>query len=72
MDKNTWIGIVLGILVLISVVQAFQMSSLRSQVSSGGVSTAQASLPVQQAGGGGGSPNLPPSLQNLPDMVGGC
>lgn len=73
MDRNTLVGIVLGILVVISVVQAFQMTSLRSQLSSGGVQTAKASNPVQSGGGAsGGSPQLPSSLQNLPDMVGGC
>ena len=74
MEKNTLVGIVLGILVVISVVQAFQMTSLRNQVAGGGgVQTASAGTPVRSGpAASGGQPQLPSSLKNLPDMVGGC
>ena len=75
MEKNTIVGIVLGILVLVSVVQAFQMTSLRSQISGGSaVQTASASQPVASGSPSSGAKTaqVPSSLQNLPDMVGGC
>ncbi len=58
---------VLGVLVVIAGVQAFQMASLKGNVQSGGGAVAQ---PV--ASGGGGGAQLPSNLQNLPGMVGGC
>ena len=64
MDKNIVIAIVLGALVLIAGVQAFQLFTLKDKLSSGQLS---AGAPVQ-----GGSPQLPDNLQNLPSMVGGC
>ena len=74
MEKNTIVGIVLGILVLVSVVQAFQMTSLRSQLSGGNVQSAAAGTPVSgpAPSGGAKAAQVPASLQNLPDMVGGC
>ncbi|MEM3154571.1 MAG: hypothetical protein QW165_03350 [Candidatus Woesearchaeota archaeon] len=67
MNKNVVIAIVLGALVLIAGVQAFQLFSLKEKLASGQIST---SAPT--ASGSGGSPQLPSNLQNLPEMVGGC
>jgi len=69
MNKNAVIAIVLGALVLIAGVQAFQLFSLKTKLGSGEIST---SAPTQSSGGGGGSPKLPSNLENLPTMVGGC
>ena len=68
MDKNVVIAIVLGALVLIAGVQAFQLFSLKNKLAEGSLS---ASAPTQ-AGATSGSPQLPSNLQNLPSMVGGC
>ena len=68
MNKNVVIAIVLGALVLIAGVQAFQLFTLKTKLAGGQIST---SAPTQ-SGGGGGSPQLPSNLENLPSMVGGC
>lgn len=72
MNKNLIIAIVLGALVLIAVVQAWQLVSIKSAVASGSISTASVSTPTAAGGGGGSGANLPSNLQNLPGMVGGC
>ncbi len=72
MKQNVVIAIVLGALVLIAAVQAYQLIGLKNQISSGNVQLGAVGVPVAQAGGAGGAPALPSSLQNLPGMVGGC
>lgn len=67
MNKNVVIAIVLGALILIGGIQAFQLYSLKTKLASGEISTTTAT----QAGAGG-SPQLPSNLENLPNMVGGC
>ncbi|MAF35432.1 hypothetical protein CMO91_06345 [Candidatus Woesearchaeota archaeon] len=66
-NNNVIIAVVLGVLVVIAGVQAFQMASLKNNVQQGGGAAAQ---PV--ASGGGGGAQLPSNIQNLPGMVGGC
>jgi len=72
MNQNVVIAIVLGALVLIAAVEAYQLVGLKNKIESGNVQVASASAPAPQASGGGGAPALPTSLQNLPGMVGGC
>lgn len=72
MNQNVVIAIVLGALVLIAAVEAYQLMGIKDKISSGGVQVATAGAPAAQATGGGGAPALPSSLQNLPSMVGGC
>ncbi len=64
MNKNVVIAIVLGALVLIAGVQAFQLFGLKTKLSSGQTSMA---APAAQ-----GNAQLPSNLENLPSMVGGC
>jgi len=71
MNKNVVIAIVLGVLVVVALVQAFQLVGLKNKLAGGGVQTASVSAPTQQGGGGSGA-QVPSSLQNLPQMVGGC
>ncbi len=66
MNKNIIIAIVLGILLLLSVVQAFQVNTIKEKLSGGGIKVAATGAPT--AGGA----SVPASLQNLPTMVGGC
>lgn len=68
MNKNIVIAIVLGALVLIAGVQAFQLFSLKEKLGSGQISTGTSTA----SGSAGGSPQLPSNLQELPEMVGGC
>ena len=70
-NKNLIITIVLVVLVIISIVQAFQLTSLKSSIQEGNIKTASAGVNTQSSEGSG-SPSLPPSLENLPGMVGGC
>ena len=70
MDKNIIIAIVLGVLVLVSVVQAFQLNTLKEKVSEGKLSIGKASSSVTTGSGSGAS--IPSSIQDLPSMVGGC
>jgi len=69
MNKNMVIAIVLGALVLIAGIQAFQLFGLKTKLATGEISTGTA---TQSSGGSGGSPKLPSNLENLPTMVGGC
>ena len=63
MNKNVIIVIVLVVLVLLTAVQAVQLESLKSQVKEGKVNIASSPS---------GAGSVPSSLDNLPNMVGGC
>ncbi|MFQ5474460.1 MAG: hypothetical protein ACE5DM_01360 [Candidatus Nanoarchaeia archaeon] len=74
MKKTTVVAIILGVLVLISVVQAVQLSSLKTKLAEGeqtSVGTASSPAPVASSGAQR-SAALPSSVKNLPQMVGGC
>ena len=66
MDKELIITIVLAVLVVISVVQAVEINSLKTSISTGGIATVSANAPSA------GSAAVPSNIQNLPEMVGGC
>ena len=66
MNKNMIVAIVLGVLLALSVAQAFQVNEIKEKISSGGVSLGGAGAPA--AGGGG----VPSGLRDLPTMVGSC
>ncbi len=71
MNQNVVIAIVLGALVLIAAVEAYQLMSIKNNIASGGVQIGSAGA-APLAGGSGAAPSLPSSLDNLPGMVGGC
>lgn len=66
MKKETIVAIVLAVLVLFAVVQAVEVGQIKKQIASGTLSVAGAASGAGASGGG------PASLQNLPQMVGGC
>ena len=75
MKQTTIIAVVLGVLVLISVVQAFQLNSFKEKVAEGQVSLKSSSSSTSAASAGGSSKrtvSLPSSVKDLPQMVGGC
>ena len=72
MNQNIVIAIVLGALVLIAAVEAYQLMSIKNKIDGGGVQVASAGVAPQSSGASGGAPILPSSLDNLPSMVGGC
>ncbi len=65
---------VLLILVLVSAVQTYQLSTLGERVKSGSGSIIGAAAAASSGGSsnGGGAAALPGNLQNLPSQVGGC
>ena len=74
MNKQLIISIVLGVLILISVVQAFQLNGLRGKIAEGDftVGTKSTSTPVASGGGSSGGGAIPANINDLPQMVGGC
>jgi regulatory protein YycH of two-component signal transduction system YycFG len=76
MKKTTLVAIILGVLVLVSVVQAFQLNSLKEKVAEGQLSIGSSSgktTPQTSSGDSGKrAAALPSSIRNLPQMVGGC
>ncbi len=76
MKSTTIVAIILGVLVLISVVQAFQLNSLKNKVVEGSLSVGSSGSKTVVATSSGDSgkttASLPASVKNLPQMVGGC
>ncbi len=77
MKTTTVISIILGVLLLISVVQAFQLNGLKEKVAEGqlSVSSSSAANKTSSSSSSGDSRQtgeLPKSIKNLPAMVGGC
>ena len=74
MKQTTIVMVVLSLLVVLSAVQAAQLTSLKSQLSEADFSLgkSQGSSRVKLTTGSGGSGSLPASIQDLPTMVGGC
>lgn len=79
MKTETLLSILLGLLVLVSAVQAYQLGNIKKELSSGnivssGASSAQAQ-PEQsgasQSGGEGADSGIPEDISNS-GMVGGC
>lgn len=73
MDQKIVISIILGVLVIISAVQAFQLYTLKEKVSTSGLKTGGSSVPiVAGSAGSAGGAGVPSSAGGLPQMVGGC
>jgi hypothetical protein len=72
MKKDTVMAIVLGVLLLVSVIQAVQLNTLKTSLNEGGVSVKTDSTTAQSGAGSGSGVSVPSSLDNLPTMVGGC
>jgi len=68
MKQTAIIAIILGVLLLVSAVQAYQLTTLKSKVAEGKLSVGSAPAGASSAGSGA----VPKSIQNLPSMVGGC
>ena len=75
MKKTTILTGVLIVLVLVSIVQGVQLNSLKGVIADGKltVKSAGSSLPAAGAAtSSGNAASVPKSIQNLPQMVGGC
>jgi hypothetical protein len=76
MKQASIVAIMLGVLVLVSAAQAFQLNGVKSEIE-----TASLSAPAVQAQPAQSAPSqdtgkqvasLPDNIKNLPQMVGGC
>ncbi len=74
MEQKTIIALILGVLVLVSVVQAVQLYSLKEKVSTGNfkVGSTSGAGPSVTASSGKQVGQVPSSVKELPKMVGGC
>ena len=85
MKQTTIVAVVLGILLIISVVQAFQLSSVKSKLTDGKLSVSSSSAKTAPLSGSTGVASsagsasaekrtsaVPSSIKDLPTMVGGC
>ncbi len=71
MEKQTWFVVLLAVLVLVAVVQAFQLTGLKEKIAGGSVAAASKSVAPQTVTGSQPA-SAPSSVDNLPSMVGGC
>lgn len=80
MDRDALIVVLLGVLLLVSAVQSYELVSLKGKLANapvGAVSTASvlnapAASSPQASGGAPSAVVVPKSLQSLPTQVGGC
>jgi hypothetical protein len=76
MKKTTIVALILGVLVVISAVQAIQLNGLKTTIKEGELSIGSAStttIPASSPGDGGKQvTSLPSNIKDLPQMVGGC
>ena len=75
MKKATLIAVILGVLLLVSVVQAFQLNGLKEIVKEGSLTVSSSgNTGAVSSGSSSGKTTsaLPASVKNLPTMVGGC
>lgn len=66
MDKNIIIAIVLGVLLLVSVVQAFELNTIKTKLSSGTAAVSGATAASSSAAASA------PAASSSSGMVGGC
>jgi len=73
MKQTTMIAIVLGILLVISAVQAIQLTKIKSSFEGNSLTTGSSSIrPSVASSPGKKTASLPSSVKDLPQMVGGC
>ncbi len=79
MDKNFLVVALVGVLLAVSVFQAFQLNGLNEKIKDvNEVAAASAKVPVQTqasaptAKPASSSASVPQNLNSLPQMVGGC
>ena len=78
MEKNTIIGIVLGVILVVAVVQTLELQYIKgarstgAAVASGVGETYEQMMARMHPDQVRAANNVPPQLQNLPKQVGGC
>ncbi|HLD80768.1 MAG TPA: hypothetical protein VJA40_02090 [archaeon] len=71
LNRELVLTILLGVLVVVSAVQAYQLIGLSDKIATGEVAVSKLKAAGASAGSGGSS-TLAQSLANLPTQVGGC
>ncbi len=74
MEKPTVIALVLGVLIVLSAVQAFQLNALQDKLEDEDltVKSSHSSSSVASSGERKAPSAVPASIKDLPTMVGGC
>ncbi|HIH19903.1 TPA: hypothetical protein HA244_01405 [Candidatus Micrarchaeota archaeon] len=75
MEQELILGVLIGILVLVSAFQAFQLAELNGRVQAMGAAGLLSTSLAPASGGqaqAAGQVQLPSGLANAPEMVGGC
>lgn len=74
MKQTTILTIILGVLVIVSIVQAVQLNSMKAKISDGQLSVGKSSAKAASQSGGSEktTASLPSNIKDLPQMVGGC
>ncbi len=72
MNKENLLTVFLAVLVVVSAIQAIQLVSLGSALSTGAVVSKPAPSSASSGSGTGHVTNLPSNLDDLSGMVGGC
>lgn len=70
MNKNWIFAIVLAILVVVSVVQAVQLNTIKEDISTGAINLG--STTTTSSSSSGSTSSSAASLSSLPQQVGGC
>lgn len=69
MEKETIFAVIVGVLIVVSVIQAIQLVTLSKNIQAGIFKT---SVSSSASGSTSGNMQVPSNLENLPGMVGGC
>ncbi len=72
MKQEMLLSILLGVLIVVSALQAYQLVNLKDAVSSGTVTASSAQAQYGGSGAQSGSSAIPSALDSAPNMVGGC
>ncbi|PIO00631.1 hypothetical protein COT72_00150 [archaeon CG10_big_fil_rev_8_21_14_0_10_43_11] len=76
LDQKTLLYVVLGVLILGAAFQAYQITLMKNEIASAGLSlgssSSRTSVATQSGDSSGQTQSLPDSISDLPQMVGGC
>ena len=70
MEKKMLVMIVLAVLIIVSLVQAFQLNQIKTSIQEGNIKTAKSVTPTAQSGGSGGA-GLPRNLEKFSSIFKG-
>jgi len=72
MNKNWIFAVVLGVLIIVSIVQAVQLTGIKESIGSGDITIGGGSSTTNTGSSSASSTSSSSSLSELPSMVGGC